>query len=158
MLSSNSQDSALAQLVERAKRGDREAESALLGSLEPVVRGFFIRRVGHHPELDDLVQNTLLRVFRGITQIKDTGRVRAFALKAALFELQDLYRGRYGSREATMADEVVEPAVGPETSGVGIDIERALASLTPRARRIIELKSLGYKYGEIAGMVESTEA
>jgi RNA polymerase sigma-70 factor, ECF subfamily len=158
MPSSNSQDSSLAKLVERAQGGDREAESALLGSLEPVLRGFFIRRVGHHRELDDLVQNTLLRVFRGLNQIKDKERVRGFALKAALFELQDLYRGRYGSREATIADDLAEPAVAPESSGVRIDIERALASLTPRARRIIELKSLGYRYGEIAGMVESTEA
>ncbi len=149
---------ALAELVLKAQGGDRAAESALLSTLEPVVRGFFIRRVGHHAELDDLVQNTLLRVFRGVNEIKDGARVRGFALKAALFELQDLYRGRYGSRESTFTVDMAEPSVRPESQGLGIDIERALDSLNPKTRRIIELKSLGYKYGEIASTIGTTEA
>jgi RNA polymerase sigma-70 factor, ECF subfamily len=148
----------LATLVRKAQAGDRSAESALMTTLEPVVRGFFMRRVGHHAELDDLVQNTLLRVFRGMKEINDGARVRGFALKAALFELQDLYRGRYGSREATLTLDMAEPSVRPESEGLGIDIERALGALNPKTRRIIELKSLGYKYGEIAVALDTTEA
>ncbi|MFT4606083.1 MAG: RNA polymerase sigma-70 factor (ECF subfamily) [Rhodothermales bacterium] len=151
-------DQALAELLTRARAGDRQAESALMEALQPTVRAYFFRRVGDHAELDDLVQNTLVRVFRGIAEIKNIQRVRAFTLKAALFELQDLYRGRYGSREATVADEIAEPGVRPMRSGLNIDIERALAALTPNARRIIELKALGYRYEEIADMVETTEA
>lgn len=151
-------DQALAALLTRARTGDRQAESALMEGLQPTVRAYFFRRVGDHAELDDLVQNTLLRVFRGINEIKDVERVRAFTLKAALFELQDLYRGRYGSREVTVAEEIAEPAVRPMRSGLNLDIERALATLTPKARRIIELKALGYRYEEIADMVETTEA
>lgn len=127
-------------------------------ALEPVVRGFFRRRIGDHAELDDLVQNTLIRLFRGISEIKDVERVRAFTLKAALFELQDLFRGRYGSREATVTSDLPEPATRPMRTGLNIDIDRALAGLTPKARRIIELKALGYRYEEIANMVETTEA
>ncbi len=151
-------DQALAELLTRARAGDRQAESALMEGLQPTVRAYFFRRVGDHAELDDLIQNTLVRVFRGIQEIKDVERVRAFTLKAALFELQDLYRGRYGSREVTVAAELAEPAVRPMRSGLNLDIERALGALTPKARRIIELKALGYRYEEIAGMVETTEA
>ena len=151
-------NAALAQLVERAQRGDRKAESSLLTTLEPSVRAYFLRRVGSHRELDDLVQNTLLRVFRGLADIQDGSRIRGFTMKAALFELQDLYRGRYGSREATVMEDMPEPAVRPERSGLTLDIDKALAALTPRARKIIELKALGYKYEEIAGMVDTTEA
>lgn len=127
-------------------------------ALEPVVRGFFRRRIGDHAELDDLVQNTLIRLFRGIAEIKDVERVRAFTLKAALFELQDLFRGRYGSRESTVTSDLPEPATRPMRTGLSIDIDRALSGLTPKARRIIELKALGYRYEEIASMVETTEA
>ena len=151
-------DAALARLVSQAQGGDREAESRLLTTLQPVVRAYFLRRVGSHAELDDLVQNTLLRVFRGLSDIQDGTRIRGFTLKAALFELQDLYRGRYGSRESTVLEDLPEPAVRPESSGLSLDIDRALETLTPKARQIIELKALGYKYEEIAAMVDTTEA
>ena len=39
-----------------------------------------------------------------------------------------------------------------------MDIERALEVLTPKARRIIELREMGYPYKDIADMVETTEA
>ncbi|MBO6574845.1 MAG: sigma-70 family RNA polymerase sigma factor [Rhodothermales bacterium] len=151
-------NAALARLVDRARKGDRDAEATLLTSLEPVIRSYFRRRVGDHAELDDLVQNTLLRVFRGLADVQDGHRIRGFTLKAALFELQDLYRGRYGSREATVLEDLPEPSVRPETSGVQLDLDRALSVLTPKARKIIELKALGYRYEEIAGMVDTTEA
>lgn len=149
---------ALAHLVRRAQQGDREAESRLLSALEPVVRAFFLKRVGRHADLDDLVQNTLLRVFRGVQEIQDGARVRGFALKAALFELQDLFRGRYGAREATLSPDTPEQGVIPREEGLGIDIERALDQLGGKARTIVELKVLGYKYEEIAAQVGTTEA
>ncbi len=39
-----------------------------------------------------------------------------------------------------------------------MDLEKALAALSPRARRIIELREYGYRYEEIANIVGSTEA
>jgi RNA polymerase sigma-70 factor (ECF subfamily) len=37
-------------------------------------------------------------------------------------------------------------------------VEKALSSLSDKARRIIELREYGYRYEEIAEMVGSTEA
>lgn len=151
-------DESYGRLVRRAQAGDRSAESALLAALEPIVRAYFLKRVGRHVHLDDLIQNTLLRVFRGMSDIQDGTRVRGFTMKAALFELQDLFRGRYDTRESSILADLPEPAVGPERTGLSIDLDRAMAVLTPRAREIMELKALGYKYEEIAGMVDTTEA
>lgn len=118
-----------------------------------------MKRLGAIPEIDDLVQNTLLRVHTGLTDLKDNGRLKAFAMKAALFELQDWYRGRYHGRErlfdpdrpplAWMHDKAAEQR---------LDIEQALAALTPRARRILELRAYGYRYQEIARLLQTTEA
>ena len=122
-----------------------------------MLRGYFIRRAGYRDEVDDLVQNTLIRVDRSLDEIRDPDRLRAFTLKAALFELQDLYRGRYSSRELPFPDDYSPPASDTPDSGISIDLERALSGLNPHARRIMELKLLGYRYEEIAGMVDSTE-
>jgi RNA polymerase sigma-70 factor (ECF subfamily) len=39
-----------------------------------------------------------------------------------------------------------------------VDVEKALEALTPKARRIMELREYGYLYREIAQMLDTTEA
>ena len=123
------------------------------------MRAFFISRIGRRPDVDDLVQNALLRVHRGFTDLKDDSRLKAFAMKGALYELQDFYRGRYTPKEALFdihdAPEIRDDQ-GP--AGAGLDVEKALSALSEKARQIIELREYGYKYEEIAEMVGSTEA
>lgn len=146
-------------MVRRAQAGDERARTSLLAGLTPILRAFFIRRIGLKPEVDDLVQNTLVRVHNGLADLKDPARLKGFAMKAALFELHDLYRGRYGGREALYDPaEAPEPARRHDGGGLAVDLERALAVLTPHARRIIELREYGYRYEEIAQMIGSTEA
>ena len=147
-------------LVERAQAGDDRAREDLLRQLEPMLRAFFIKRIGLKPAVDDLVQNTMLRVHGGLEALKDPQRLKAFAMKAALFELHDLYRGRYGPKES-----LYDPEHPPEhahrtdaPAGIVVDLERALSILTPRARRILELREYGYRYQEIAEMVGTSEA
>ena len=146
-------------LVLRAQHGDRAARERLLKALEPVLRRFFVARAGHRPEVDDLVQNTLLRVHGSLDDLQRADRFKAFAMKAALFELQDLYRGRYGPKE-TLYDPDLPPADGarPDGGALRMDLERALEVLTPKARQIIELRELGYRYEEIAESLGTTEA
>lgn len=147
------------QTVARAQRGDEAARAHLLAALEPILRAFFRSRIGGRPEVDDLVQNALIRVHRGLDDLHQPDRLKAFAMKAALFELQDYYRGRYTPRE-TLFDPDRPPAdpSGADSAGLRLDLERALAVLTDHARRILELRELGYPYAEIAEMLGTTEA
>ncbi len=146
------------EAVLRAQAGDAAARDRLLATLETAVRTFFVRRIGSRPEVDDLVQNTLVRVHQSLEALKDPARVQAFALKAALFELQDHYRGRYSSRERLFdPDELPELGETP-SAGEALDAETVLSTLTDRARRVLELRAYGYRYEEIAGMTGSTEA
>ncbi len=146
-------------LVERAQAGDDQAREQLLSSLQPVLRAFFIKRIGLKPIVDDLIQNTLLRVHGGLVALKDPNRLKAFSMKAALFELHDLYRGRYSPKETLYDPEYPPERAERDTSaGIVVDLERALSILTPRARRILELREYGYRYQEIAEMVGTSEA
>ena len=147
------------RLVRQAQKGDRRARELLLRRLQGVLRTFFTRRIGRTPTVDDLIQNTLLRVHNGLGVLKDPERLKAFAMKAAIFELQDYYRGRYSPKEV-LYDPDVMPAVSSSQAkwaGSNVDLERALSILTPHARRIMELREYGYKYKEIAKILDTTE-
>jgi RNA polymerase sigma-70 factor, ECF subfamily len=146
-------------LVEKAQQGDERARSAILELIEPVLRSFFIRRIGLKAEVDDLVQNTLVRIHLGLVDLKDPSRLKAFSMKAAVYELQDLFRGRYGPKEQVTDIEILIEHHGSEDSGgLEVDVEKAMGTLTPRARQIVELREFGYRYEEIAEMIGSTEA
>ena len=147
------------QTVARAQAGDAAARDRLLVAVTPPLRAFFRSRIGGAPEADDLVQNALIRVHRGLESLQRTDRFKAFAMKAALFELQDFYRGRYSSREALFDPDLPTPGqTGPADVALHIDLERALADLTEHARAILELRELGYPYAEIAETLDTTEA
>ena len=147
------------EVVLRAQQGDEKARNDILEALNQILRAFFIKRIGLKPEVDDLVQNTLLRVHRGLADLKDQSSLKAFAMKAALFELQDLYRGRYSAKELLYdPDHAPEQRAKDAPTNRQIDIEKALNALSPKARRIIELREFGYRYEEIAEMIGSTEA
>jgi len=123
------------------------------------MRAFFTSRIGRRVEVDDLVQNALLRVHRGLVDLKDDSRLKAFAMKGALYELQDYYRGRYTAKEALFdIHDALEIAEAGSTPDAAMDVERALGALSDKARTIIELREYGYRYEEIAEMIGSTEA
>ena len=148
-----------ADRVRKAQRGDERIRSALLADIEPMLRGYFIKRIGKTVEVDDLVQNTLVRIHTGLSDLEKPGSLKSFAMKAALFELQDYYRGRYDMKEHLYDPETAPDRRGPDGVDISnVDVERALDALTPKARRIIELREYGYLYREIAQMLDTTEA
>lgn len=146
-------------LVERAQQGDEHAFEELLQRVEPILRAFFISRIGRRSEIDDLVQNTHLRLLRGLSELNDPRSLKSFAMKAAVFELQDYYRGRYSAKEH-LYDPDAPPLSGNDeiSPGAEIDLERVLSVLSEKARRILEMREYGYRYEEIAKALDTTEA
>ncbi|WP_412067068.1 RNA polymerase sigma factor [Rubrivirga sp. IMCC43871] len=145
--------------VSRAQAGDAAARDALLAAVERPIRGFFRARIGASSQVDDLVQNALIRVLRGLDALQNPARFKAFAMKAALFELQDFYRGRYSSREALFDPDLPTPgSVDAEDVALRVDLENAMTVLTDHARAILEMRELGYAYAEIADTLDTTEA
>lgn len=146
-------------LVRRAQDGDGVARNLLLKRLGKVFKSYFQAKIGHQAVVDDLTQCSLLRVHSGLVSLKKPDKFKAFAMKAALFELHDYYRGRHSPKE-----KIFEPQVLPEKHdsfgewpGNKYDVERALGALTPHARCVMELREHGYKYREIAEMLGTTE-
>ncbi|MBT8400115.1 MAG: RNA polymerase sigma factor [Rhodothermia bacterium] len=137
--------------------GDEAARNSLMAYLEPIMRSFFISRIGSRVDVDDLVQNSLIRVFQSLGDVREPSSLKSFAMKGALYELHDYYRGRYRGKELTASDDLPDVVI-TSSEATAIDVARALESLSPHARRIIELREYGFRYAEIAEMVDSTEA
>ena len=147
------------EAVTQAQAGDHGARERLFAAVEPVLRSFFVARIGRSPDADDLVQNAMIRVHRGLDALENPARLKAFALKAALYELQDFYRGRGQMREALFDPDLPTPgSVAADDGADRLDLERAMAVLTDHARAILEMRQLGYPYAEIAETLETTEA
>ena len=147
------------QAVALAQGGDSTAREALFGAVEPVLRSFFYARIGRSPDADDLIQNALIRVHRGLKALENPARLKAFALKAALYELQDFYRGRGQLRESLFDPDLPTPgSVSADDGADRLDLDRAMRALTDHARQILELRELGYPYAEIAETLGTTEA
>ena len=80
-------------------------------------------------------------------------------MRAAVFETQDYYRGRYGPREHLAGPDALSrwSETAPD-AGVRIDAERALGLLSEKVRTILEMREYGYRYAEIARSLDMTEA
>ncbi len=147
------------ETVLRAQAGDAAARESLLAACLPIMRSFFTGRIGRVPEVDDLTQNALLRVHRGLGALQQADRFKALAMKAALFELQDHYRGRYSTRETLYDPDLPAPgSVDADDVALQMDLRNALAGLSDHARRILELRELGYPYLDIAETLGTSEA
>lgn len=148
-----------ADLVDRAQRGDADALEEVVDRLEPMLRAFFTSRLGRRTDVDDLIQNTLLRLHRGLPDLNDVERLKAFVMKGAIFELQDYYRGRYRGKERLFDPKRPPNAAETEQSTAArVDVERITAVLTEKARKILEMREYGYRYEEIASTLNTTEA
>ena len=148
-------------LVSRACEGDKVAVDQVLISIRPYLLRYFRSKNLDRFAADDLLQNTLLRIGKGLPRLKNVKSFQSFAFKAAAFELQDFYRGRYRIKEE-LQDEGEYPewpdAAGHEAVLARLDIEIALQALKPLSRQILELKELGYRYREIAQLMGMTQA
>jgi len=147
------------ELVSRAKKGDERSRNLLLERLSVVLERFFQRKIGNQALVDDLIQCTLLRVHTGLIALKHADKFKAFAMKAAMFELHDYYRGRHSMKERSYEPELLPEknySITP-SSGDAMDVEKALALLKPHTQRILELREHGYKYKEIAEILDTSE-
>jgi RNA polymerase sigma-70 factor (ECF subfamily) len=161
-------ESELAQLVARlrAAPGDELALSALDRALRPRLAGYF-RAGGAAPtEVDDLVQETLRRVFAGVTALRS-----AASFVPWLFTVARNVRSTSGARQgrdplARAAELDGEAATSLPDSGAPDPearllareaagrLERALAELPPRQRQCLLLRVRDeLSYAEIAELL-----
>jgi RNA polymerase sigma factor (sigma-70 family) len=92
-----------------AQRGDRAALEHLVSVYLPLVYNVVGRAMNGHPDVDDVVQETMLRVVRGIGEVRDPRAFRSWLMAIAVRQVRDSHRARLAQAPAVDTSEVPTP-------------------------------------------------
>lgn len=128
----------LTRLVARASAGDTGAFGQLVVALEPDLRRYVTRLVRPRAVADDILQETFLRLWKGLSWLREPSLLRAWSFRIATREAYRLLRGEL-KREARSVDPAVleVAAVDFADPSLRLDIETHLPNVTPGARLVI---------------------
>ena len=144
-----------AALVRRAAAADIAAFEQLYRRHHARMHGVIARLVGQAgARAEDLVQEAFVRAWQALPAFRFESAVSTWlhrlAVNTALMELRSR-RGRPGMDDDEDALDSVPTADTAGNAMLGRDLERAVASLPPRARAVLVLHDVeGWKHEEIA--------
>jgi RNA polymerase sigma factor (sigma-70 family) len=78
-----------AQTVIAARAGDAQALDRLLSGYLPLVYNIVGRALNGHADVDDVVQETMLRAVRGLADLRDPGAFRSWLAAVAIRQVRD---------------------------------------------------------------------
>lgn len=153
------------QLLTRCRRGDRDAREQLARACLPRVRRTVHLVYGSGPDHEDLVQNSLVRIFASLESFRGEARLTTWLDRVTVNTVRQHFRRRplvaiFPSLEGSA--RAAAPAVeGPESrvAGrlLGQRIETLLRAIKPKKRIALVLSiSYGYTVSEIGELVGCT--
>jgi len=140
-----------AALVAAAQAGDRGALEEVLRGWLPLVHTIVRRGMGEHPDVDDVVQDTLLRALRQLPSLRSPEHWRSWVAAIALRQVGTQLRraGRGAARTAALEEALDLPderLPSQEATALSIDmsrqrrqVERAGRWLDPDDRALLPL-------------------
>ncbi len=149
-----------AELIEKAGKGDRAALEQLCREVAQILKGYFTLRYPNQKVVEELTQETCLRLLTSLPKLKDPQKFSYFMAKIALHVHQNYLHNKYESIEHTKANlETIAPAntrhqalqFGSEVEIENrVDLERAFRFLPKRTQKVLRMKFEGMRYKEIA--------
>ncbi len=137
------------RLLEKAKRGDRQAFDGLIALYEEDLASFILTRVGSQlrkkVEVRDLVQDVMLTAYRSLSEFepKDQRSFLRWLCGIAQNRILHLARHHFRNREFSIEREIVATAGSPSGSLRREErfdrLEAALEKLSPEYRQVIIL-------------------
>lgn len=145
------------QLVLAAQSGDREAFGALAGSCYQPTFRVAARIVGNHEDAEDVLQEAMLKAYRGIRKFQGSSRFYTWLVRITINEALMKIRKRRHSKEIVL-DELQGPEGGhlhrefedwtyhPEREYTRHELQHALDNalegLSPRLSAAFRLRSV----------------
>jgi RNA polymerase sigma-70 factor (ECF subfamily) len=142
-------------LVRRAAAGDVEAYEMLYRENVGRVHALCLRMSRDRGEADELTQETFVRVWERLGSFRGdsafTTWLHRVTVNVVIGGLRS--RGRWRDRFTGVEAEDFGAAVPAFSAGGDLDLERAIARLSPQARLVFLLHDVeGYQHGEIADL------
>ncbi|MCO8272816.1 sigma-70 family RNA polymerase sigma factor [Actinoplanes sp. TRM 88003] len=152
----------LVRLVRTAQSGDAAARDALIAQHLPLIYNIIGRALDGHPDVDDVVQETMLRAVRGLDGLREPVRFRSWLVTIAYRQIQLHLRARRTNRDRT----VPAPLDVPDPDGDFAERATAEIVVADQRRELIEAthwlddqdrRLLGLWWQEAAGELTRTE-
>jgi RNA polymerase sigma-70 factor, ECF subfamily len=149
-LPSSADDDIEPAILDRARRGDEDAFSALVRHYDRGLRALAFRLLGDRDRMDDVLQDVYVKAYRALPAFRGGSSVRTWLYRvtynACLDEIRRARRVVYvpfdGLSERTAADANVVELVGRREG-----LATALASLAPEDRAAVLLvDAMGFDY------------
>ncbi|MFI8185175.1 sigma-70 family RNA polymerase sigma factor [Actinacidiphila glaucinigra] len=125
-----------AGMVVAARSGDRQALDRLVGECLPLVYNIVGRALDGHADVDDVVQETLLRMVRGLSELRDPAAFRSWLVAITIRQVRDRERDRAVARHRSAGLEDAERIPDPALDFAGLTILRL--GLTEQRREVAE--------------------
>jgi RNA polymerase sigma factor (sigma-70 family) len=87
-------DDPVVAMVAAARDGDRDALAAVVAEYLPLVYNIVGRAMNGHPDVDDVVQETMLRAIARIGELRDPRAFRSWLVAIGIRQVRDSYRDR----------------------------------------------------------------
>ncbi|MGH8082269.1 MAG: RNA polymerase sigma factor [Lysobacter sp.] len=129
-------------LAVRCQLGERAAFETLIRRWHGPLRGYLRRACGEDELADELVQDTWLRVLRGIGGLRESARLRAWLFGIARRALIDRLRGRYSEAahdDGVDAEDLPSNEIGPDLALDLQRLQRGLDRLPILEREVLSL-------------------
>ncbi|MFE1769680.1 sigma-70 family RNA polymerase sigma factor [Streptomyces sp. NPDC059008] len=93
-------------VVEAARRGDQRAQDELVAGYLPLVYNVVGRALNGHADVDDVVQETMIRALGGLGSLQDPGRFRSWLVAITMNQI----RNHWQKHRAAPADSGLQDA------------------------------------------------
>src|SRR3954447_20339946 len=126
-----------ADLVERVRRGDREAYAPLIVRYRLRFGRYAFHLLGDESDAEEALQDAFFRAYRAIDRCREPQRFGAwlFSIVVNCCRTAAVRRGREGARHVPLdLAEAMEPGDPGESAISHEEIHRALAALVPEQR------------------------
>jgi RNA polymerase sigma-70 factor (ECF subfamily) len=159
---SDGRDGTDTALIERWRRGDERAASAIVDRHAQALARYAVS-LGERDDVDELVQDTFVRAFNSLDAFRGESTLRTWLFtieRRLMLDRRRATRRRpervaVGEGDAVTEYDALDGVVAAETER---RVHAAMQRLTPTQREVFSLRvSEGLSYKEIADVVGSTE-
>ena len=127
-------------LVLRAQSGDRSALETLLGGVQPALHRYLVGVIGDRASADDVLQETLIRIYRKLPWLDEPALFRPWAYRIASREAFRFLARRQRAQTRDADEATLETLVEPvhDRPGPG-ELDRLIEQVSPASRAVLLL-------------------
>ncbi|WP_405142430.1 sigma-70 family RNA polymerase sigma factor [Sphaerisporangium sp. NBC_01403] len=123
-------------MVSAARDGDQQALDALVADSLPLVYNIVGRALNGHNDVDDVVQETLLRVVRALPDLRDPKAYRSWLVAIAVRQVRDHEQDRRTTQNRRADLDTATEVPDPESDFAAVTVLRL--GLTDQRREVAE--------------------